>query len=259
VPALASDVAPVPSARVSAPAPPSTSSAIDQKPLDLKSGLVNSTNYRAYIADSLKKPEIGGRFYAAMAYANCERLSYVKLESSSDPNPRRQFAIDKIKSMQTACDGVLQQFGTPIEFMRVVTKADQKPDVLLERGGTNIYGSVQKTSAAEQLANALANEGDPYLASLILQRRIDELIAEKRVPISEDEKDPTLWYRAAAVVGCEITASCVDSFPIYIACATEGQCEDFRDSLRNSVSKESQSAYDRIVQKVRQQVVGYSK
>lgn len=256
---VAGDVPTAPSAKASVVEPASNSSASNNKAFDLKLGLVNSSNYRAYIADSLKQPEIGGKFYAAMAYANCERLSYVKLESVGDPNPRRQLAINKIKSMQNACDGVLQQFGKPTEFMRVVTKEDQKPDVLLERGGTNIYGSVQKTPAAEQLAHALAADGDPYLASLILQRRIGELIAEKKVPISEDEKDTTLWYRAAAVVGCEISASCTDSFPIYIACATEGQCEDFRESLRSSVSKESRDAYDRIVQKVRQQIVGYPK
>lgn len=244
----------VPLAAVPAPiitAENDSSRSASNPPWSLANELRTSPNLREFIRGAMARPAEGGRFFATLAYLQCNKLAGVDSSAGDSISDVQKEARNQLRALQQRCEGVAAQHGTLIEFLKMIQHQGDANDPLMRNGGSVAFGIRTSSSASAVMADVLAR-GQGDLSAVALETQIEKLLEEGAIKPTGEQTDPTLWFRAAAAVGCELAGTCVGSELTTIPCALQNSCyADYRDGVLATVPKEKQSEYLRNVRQIR--------
>lgn len=213
-------------------------------PVGIQARFENASNYAAFIHDAMQRPEEGGRFYALLAYLQCQEYSSLKLPADAVSNSRRESAIKEALSRKQRCASVAAQFPSEVAFMSALKYSNARgiPDKLLPASG--LFPAQNLDHARKAIGQALGS-GAPYLVAAVLEVNIDHL-AHTISPAFDRGANRALLYRAAAAASCEIAGTCDNSFRVLAQCAGAGDCEhtDLRALLRDGLDAEELGLYE---------------
>lgn len=241
-------------ARPVADAPAPAASAVHG---ELFNRLKASTNHREFVHYALEHPELGGAYYANVAWAQCTPVGVMDLKRLNIEDPTVKREVDQvIQRLSTACDSLEAQFGGASNLAKLIGRvAKQGRDPLLAiskqtAGVTRTAKEIEDFTAALRLAQ---DSGDPYVLAHVVADIGPALMA-----IAHGEAvlslTPKIAHLASAIVGCEIGGYCVGNAFAFGNCMQKEPCTsiDYRDQIRGALKEDERAQLDKAIILLRQ-------
>jgi hypothetical protein len=205
-------------------------------------------NIAAFIAESLKRPGEGGRFYAHLAYWRCTNILPFRIDAQVKNLPaaskEQKAAIEAIKEKQARCKAVPEIYPNGIIKLLLDERGEQDPTL-------SIYNRFKLQEAPPAVAYAdiqrALGGGDKF--------DIQEAIsASKKVIVDEtlrsysNSLDENLVDAAFDAATCQVAGTCAEPLPLLGNCAVRGECKykDWPEFLRAQYSDKELETFDQL-------------
>jgi hypothetical protein len=211
---------------------------------------INSKNIAAFIAESLKRPGEGGRFYAHLAYWRCTAILPFRVDEQvknlSAASKEQKAAIDTIKEKQARCKSVPEIYPNAAAFTKLLLDERGERDPTL-----SIYNRFKFQEAPISVAYADIERAIDGGDRFDIQQAIN---ASKKVIVDESLRNypntvkSDLVDAAFDAATCQVAATCAEPLPLLGNCAVHGDCkfQDWSEFLRGAYSDKQLETFDQL-------------
>jgi hypothetical protein len=221
----------------------------------MRSEFENATDYLAFIAQAMSRPQEGGKFYSLLAWKRCNDLTRHKgaVPMVSGNEGFHDGAPALIEDIEKRCTGVLETYPGIQALYAVAMEQRGGKDFLLPVNGRGIVAPTGRATASADIDAALKT-GDRWAAAEALENNAD--FVDVGNSAGDDGTDRQLHEWGAEVVACELVGSCRGGVQASLHCVGTGDCahDDYRDVIRDRVPDARKGMFDTMVDGMRQRM-----